>query len=82
MASNSQNIILPAPPRYVSGMAADDYNNQLNRWLINLHDYLVGVTYLRGNGLFLPLKGMPISATGLKVGEVWSNSGVLTRVES
>lgn len=82
MAVNSQNTILPAPPRYVPGMAVDDYNNQLNRWLTNLYEYLTGITYIRGNGLFLPLKGVPTSATGLKIGEVWSNSGILTRVES
>ena len=75
MAQSQQLIVLPAPPR--SDQA--DYVHQLNRWLDNLYRYVTGVTYLRGNGLFLP--GLPKTGYGLRVGEVFSNGGILTIVQ-
>jgi hypothetical protein len=77
MATNQQLIVLPAPPRY-TGQDAGEYANQLNRWLDNLYRNVTGVTYLRGNGLYLP--GLPTVGYGLVVGEVFSNGGVLTIV--
>lgn len=77
MATLQQNVVLPAPPRYY-GQSAADYANQLNRWLESLYQYATGVTYLRGNGLFLP--GLPTTGFGLRVGEVFANGGVLTIV--
>lgn len=78
MAENNQLTILPAPPRFAAGMPAEDYANQINRWLQNLYRYVVGVNYLRGNGLYLP--GLPITGYGLRAGEVFANDGVLTIV--
>lgn len=77
MAVQQQLIVLPAPPRY-TGQDTQDYANQMNRWLDNLYRYVTGITYLRGNGLFLP--GLATSGAGLRIGEVFSNAGVLTIV--
>jgi hypothetical protein len=77
MAQSSQLTVLKAPPRY-TGQADNDYHNELNRWFQSLYDYTSGVTYLRGNGLFLP--NLPTSGYLLKAGEVFSNGGVLTIV--
>lgn len=79
MAATNQLVVLPAPPRY-TGQAPEDYANQMNRWLDSLYSYVTGLTYLRGNGLFLP--GLPMTGAGLRVGEVFSNGGVLTIVRA
>jgi hypothetical protein len=80
MATQQQNVILPAPPRYTEGMESRDYANQMNRWLDNLHRYATGVVYLRGNGLYLP--GLPTTGYGLSPDEVFSNGGILTIVRA
>lgn len=77
MAQASQLVILPAPPRW-TGQSEEDYNNQLNRWFSNLYDFVTGLTYLRGSGLYL--RGLAESGYMLKTGEVFSNGGVLTIV--
>jgi hypothetical protein len=80
MATQQQNVILPAPPRYNSGENPEDYANQMNRWLDNLYRFLTGVVYLRGNGLFLP--GLPTTGYLLAPDEVFSNGGILTIIRA
>lgn len=66
--------VLPRP----SAEYSVDYQNQLVRAIVQLQQLVTGIGYLRGSGLFLP--GLPIVGYGLRVGEVFSNHGVLTIV--
>jgi len=78
MAIQTQDSILPAPPRY-SGENTEQYQNALNRWLTDLDRRLNKEFHLlRGNSLFLV--GIPTSGYGLPPGYVFSNGGVLTIV--
>ena len=69
--------VLKAPPR-PRATYDEEYAKELYQWFLEVQAILNGVNYLRGGGLFL--QTIPTSATGLKVGEVWSNAGVLTIV--
>lgn len=81
MASDSQIVIIPAPPRPPVDGWTVDYGNQLNRWLENLSRLATSVSYGRFNGLYLA-DSFPVSAYDLKPGEVFANAGILTVVRS
>lgn len=79
MTHNLQNIpMFPAPPRPPREGWTPAYGNELTRWLQNISEHFDDFTYGRFNGLLL--LSFPTSGYDLRVGEVFSNGGVLTVV--
>lgn len=81
MVNQNKAVILPQvpqPPR--DGTWTAEYGRELTRWLLNFERIFTNPFYLRGNGLFFPDGALATSGYGLRVGEVFSNAGVLTVV--
>ncbi len=72
--------IFPAVPRPPAEWNTN-YANELTRWLNNVASQISGFTYVRLNGMMVA-STFPQTGYGLRVGEVFSNDGILTVVQA
>jgi hypothetical protein len=79
MTTPNSQPTLTTPPRPQAEFSLE-YANQLYRWLQAFEQQQNGFMFLRANGLYYP--GIAPIGYGLRVGEVFSNDGILTVVQT